>query len=73
MKTVMCRVCLHFFKRRRVGRTLEWCGVCKQLCCTAHITDVVTIYKKGTAYTPQREEHVRTCKLCLAERALVTA
>lgn len=75
MKTVMCRVCLKFFKKRRIGRSLEWCGACKQLVCTAHITDVVVVTqpKRNPYALPERKEHVRTCKLCLAEQALVTA
>lgn len=73
MKTVMCRICERFFKKRRVGRTLEFCGECKQLSCTAHITDVVHREKPPTSYGIVREVHTRTCKLCLAERALTTA
>ena len=71
MKTVMCRVCLKFFKRKRVGRTLEWCGVCKQLCCTAHITNIVISFE-SLVYSLQSEKHIRTCKLCMAEKALTT-
>jgi hypothetical protein len=33
----------------------------------------VTVVKRSTNYSRQEEEHVRTCKLCLAERALVSA
>ena len=73
MKTVMCRVCNKFFKKRRVGRTLEWCQVCRQLCCTAHITTVVHAGSQRNAYGLRREDHIRTCKLCLAEKALVSA
>jgi hypothetical protein len=74
MKTVCCRICLKFFKKRRIGRSLEWCGECRQLVCTAHITDVVHKEPKRNPYgLPPKEIHTRTCKLCLAERALVTA
>lgn len=65
----MCRVCCRFFKKRRVGRTLEFCGECKQLCCTAHITEVVT-EKTIISYRTVQKIFTRTCKLCLAERAL---
>lgn len=73
MKTVMCRICERFFKKRRIGRSLEWCQVCRQLSCTAHITEIKEVTQPPTKYGIPTTRHVRTCKLCLAERALTTA
>lgn len=70
MKDIVCNVCGGRFKRRRLGRSLEYCGKCKEIVCTAHITEVKYRTVKRRPFGIPDEAKIRMCKLCLAENAL---
>jgi hypothetical protein len=69
VRTVCCRICGDFHKKRTIGAKVVFCENCKELVCAVH-TEVV---KRPDPWSWDKVPKLidrRFCRICLAEEAL---